>query len=83
MLIKEEISYGAIEKIAAEEGRKLLKAVNLFDVYKDEKLGAGVKSYAVSYLFEDAEKTLTDKDVDRLMDKLMSRYRAELGAEIR
>lgn len=83
LLIKDEISFAAIEKIAAEEGRKLLKAVNLFDVYKDDKLGAGVKSYAVSYLFEDAEKTLTDKDVEKLMQKLMTRYREELQAEIR
>jgi phenylalanyl-tRNA synthetase beta chain len=52
-------------------------------VYKDEKLGEGVKSYAVSYLFEDAEKTLTDKDVDKLMTKLMNRYKEELKAEIR
>ncbi len=83
LLIKEEISFAAIEKIAAEEGRKLLKAVNLFDVYKDDKLGEGVKSYAVSYLFEDEEKTLTDKDVEKLMQKLMTRYREELKAEIR
>jgi len=83
LLLKEEISFAAIEKIATEEGRKLLKAVNLFDVYKDDKLGAGMKSYAVSYLFEDEEKTLTDKDIDKLMQKLMTRYREELKAEIR
>lgn len=83
LLLKEEVSFAAIEKIATEEGRKLLKSVNLFDVYKDDKLGAGVKSYAVSYLFEDPEKTLTDKDIDKLMQKLMTRYREELKAEIR
>jgi len=83
LLIRDDISFAAIEKIAAEEGRKILKAVNLFDVYKDEKLGAGLKSYAVSYLFEDEEKTLTDKDVEKLMSRLTERYREELKAEIR
>lgn len=83
LLIRDDVSFAAIEKIAVEEGRKILKAVNLFDVYKDEKLGAGLKSYAVSYLFEDEEKTLTDKDVEKLMSRLTQRYREELRAEIR
>ena len=83
LLVQENISYADIERISAEVGKRILKSVNLFDVYKDEKLGAGLKSYAVSYFFEDEEKTLTDKDVDYLMTKLMNRYRDELKAEIR
>ncbi len=83
LLLKEDIPFADVQKIAVEEGRRILKAVNLFDFYQDVKLGEGMKSYAVSYFFEDEEKTLTDKDVDKLMTRLMSRYRDELKAEIR
>jgi len=83
LLLKEDIPFADVQKIAVEEGRRILKAVNLFDFYQDVKLGEGMKSYAVSYFFEDEEKTLTDKDIDKLMTRLMSRYRDELKAEIR
>lgn len=83
LLINEDVSYGAIEKIAREEVKRILKSVNLFDTYEDPKLGAGKKSYAVSFVFEDDKKTLTDKDIEKVMDKLLKRYRDELQAEIR
>ncbi len=83
LLLKEDIPFSAVQKIAVEEGKRILKGVNLFDYYQDAKLGDGLKSYAVSYFFEDEEKTLTDKDVEKLMTRLMNRYRDELKAEIR
>lgn len=76
-------TFAQVEKIATEESKRILKSVNLFDVYQDKKLGDDKKSYAVSFIFEDEKKTLTDKDVDKLMDKLIQRFRSELQAEIR
>ena len=62
----------------------MLKNVNLFDVFEsEEKLGAGKKSYAVSYDFENPEKTLSDKEVDKVMNKLIGSYEHQLGAVIR
>ncbi|MBL4658214.1 MAG: hypothetical protein JKX73_09460, partial [Flavobacteriales bacterium] len=63
--------------------KKLLKDVNLFDVYEGDKIGKGKKSYAVSYLIQDESKTLKDSEVDKVMDKLIEVYKKELGAEIR
>jgi phenylalanyl-tRNA synthetase beta chain len=56
--------------------------VNLFDVYQDEKLGKNKKSYAVSFVFQ-ADKTLTDKEIDKIMGKLTKAYTQQLGASIR
>jgi len=70
--------------MAKNADKKLLKDINLFDVYIDEeRLGKDKKSYAISYMFEDATKTLKDKDVDKIMKKIMGSYEHQLGAEIR
>ena len=70
--------------IAQKTAKDLLKEVNLFDVFQDEnKLGAGKKSYAVSFVFEDSNKTLSDKDIDQIMNPLMKQYEEKLGALIR
>mgnify|MGYP001803757444 CR=1 FL=1 len=62
----------------------MLKAVNLFDVYEnEEQLGAGKKSYAISLTFEDANKTLKDKEVDKIMNQLIRQCEQQLGASIR
>jgi phenylalanyl-tRNA synthetase beta chain len=55
----------------------------LFDVYKGEKIEAGKKSYAVSFTFLDETKTLTDKDIDKVMNRLMDKFEKEIGAQIR
>jgi phenylalanyl-tRNA synthetase beta chain len=60
-----------------------LQAVNLFDVFENEKLGAGKKSMAISFTFLDEEKTMTDKDIDAMMGKIIASYKKELNAEIR
>lgn len=83
LLLDKSVQYGEVEKIAWQQVKRILKSVNLFDTYEDAKLGEGKKSYAVSYVFEDAQKTLTDKDVDKVMQKLIRTYKEQLNAEIR
>ncbi|MBS1652446.1 MAG: phenylalanine--tRNA ligase subunit beta [Bacteroidetes bacterium] len=82
LLIDKKITYSQIEKLAFESERKLLKEVNLFDVYESEKLGSK-KSYAVSFTLENREQTLTDKQIDAVMEKLIKNYKEKLNAELR
>ncbi len=81
--IDENISYQQVYDLAWETEKKLLKNVNLFDVYKGEKLPEGKKSYAVSFTLMDENKTLTDKQIDKIMNKLLVKYKEKLGAELR
>ncbi len=82
LLLNSDISFSDIETIASQTEQKLLKEINLFDVYQDEKLGKNKKSYAVSFLFQ-ADKTLTDKEVDKVMNKLTKAFEQKLSAAIR
>jgi len=78
------VKFGQIEQIALKTGKNILSSVGLFDIYADEaKIGAGKKSYAVSFVFQDARKTLTDKEVDKVMNKLIQQYERQLGASLR
>lgn len=83
MLVNETLAFESIEKIAAAEAKKLLKEVSLFDVYKGDKVEAGKKSYAVSFVLQHPDKTLTDAEVEKVMNRLMQKYETELGAVIR
>ena len=84
LVIDNSVKFADIVAIARKAGKKLLKDINLFDVYNDEdKLGKGKKSYAVSYVFEDPTKTLKDKDVEKVMESLIREYEGKLGATIR
>lgn len=83
LLLDAVVPFSDIEQIAGQIEKKILKEVNLFDVYKDEKLGQNKKSYAVSFVFQDENKTLTDKEVDRIMEKLARAFAQKLGAIIR
>lgn len=83
LLVEESVSYKEIEEIAFQTEKKLLKEVNLFDVYQGDNLPAGKKSYAVSFMFQDEHKTLTDAQVDKVMKKLQQRFEQELQAELR
>jgi phenylalanyl-tRNA synthetase beta chain len=83
LLIDKSIAFSEIERIAFETERNLLKRVNLFDVYEGEKTGPGKKSYAVSFILLDEEKTLQDKTIDKVMNRLMTAYREKLNATIR
>lgn len=82
LLIDKSVNYKQIEELAFSTERKLLKEVNLFDIYEGEKLG-NKKSYAVSFTLLNNEATLTDKQIDGVMNKLISNYKETLGAELR
>ncbi|WP_413666291.1 phenylalanine--tRNA ligase subunit beta [Mucilaginibacter sp. Mucisp86] len=83
MLIDQSVSFGQLKQIALRTERKLLKEVDVFDVYQGDKLPAGKKSYALSFIIQDIEKTLTDKAIDSIMQKLIYNLGKEAGAEIR
>lgn len=83
LLIDKDISFAQIEKIAFESERKILKKVNLFDVYEGKNLDAGKKSYAVSFILQDETKTLTDVQIDAIMKKLQNNFETKLGAKLR
>ncbi|MEM9545466.1 MAG: phenylalanine--tRNA ligase subunit beta [Bacteroidota bacterium] len=84
LVVDKHVKFEDIQKLATKADKKLLKGINLFDVYTNEKhIGKGKKSYAVSYLFEDATKTLNDAEVDKVMKKLIGSYTHQLGAVIR
>ncbi|WP_349351360.1 MULTISPECIES: phenylalanine--tRNA ligase subunit beta [unclassified Flagellimonas] len=83
LLLDESVSFQKVYDIAWKTERKLLKKVNLFDVYTGNNLPEGKKSYAVSFTLMDEKKTLTDKQIDKIMGKLLAQYQKELGAELR
>ena len=83
LLLDKNIAFAEIEKIAYETERKLLKRVNLFDVYEGKNLEPGKKSYAVSFVLQDDSKTLTDNQIDGIMKKLQANYETKLGAKLR
>ena len=84
LVIDHSVKFQDIAAIAQKTGKKLLQSVNLFDVFEDEdKLGAGKRSYAVSFVFEDKTKTLKDKEIDKVMQQLIRTYESKLGATIR
>ncbi len=83
LLIDDAVSFDAIKNISKKTERNLLKNVDLFDVYQGKNLPKGKKSYAVSFIFQDERKTLTDKQVDKVMKKLQTNFEKELGAELR
>lgn len=83
LLLDKGVTFKEVKEIARRTEKSLLKNITLFDVYEGEKLGAGKKSYAVSFTLLDDEKTLTDKQIDKIMNKLIGAYKHLLGAEIR
>jgi phenylalanyl-tRNA synthetase beta chain len=84
LVVDRAVAFGDIASIAQKQLKKTLKEVNLFDVFDDEsKLGADKKSYAVSFVFEDKEKTLQDKEIEQWMSDLIRAYEGKLGAVIR
>lgn len=83
LLLDKKITYKELEELAFNSERKLLKAVNLFDIYEGDKLEAGKKSYAVSFMLQDEEATLNDKQIDNVMQKLIKTYTEKLGAVLR
>ena len=83
LLIDKKTTFAEIEKIARDTEKKLLKDVYLFDVYEGKTLDFGKKSYAVSFILQDEEKTLTDSQIDGIMNKLIKNFETKLEAKIR
>ncbi|SDE98060.1 phenylalanine--tRNA ligase subunit beta [Chitinophaga filiformis] len=83
LVLDKQVKFAAVEAAAKTVKSSLLQELNLFDVFESEKLGANKKSYAVSFTFQDAQKTLTDKEIDAVMDKLVKAFEGQLQAEIR
>lgn len=83
LLLDKKITFAEIEEIALLSDKKILKEVGLFDVYEGNNLEEGKKSYAVSFKFQDSEKTLQDKQVDVVMEKIRSQLESKLSAQLR
>lgn len=83
LLVDKSVRFAEIEKIAFDTDKKLLKSVTLFDVYEGKNLEAGKKSYAVNFTLQDKEKTLTDKQIDGIMQKLIKNLTEKLDAKLR
>jgi phenylalanyl-tRNA synthetase beta chain len=83
LLLDESVSYGDLRKSAFKSAKKLLKQVTLFDVYRGDKIPAGKKQYALGFVLQDLEKTLTDADVERIMERILSAFQNEFGATLR
>lgn len=83
LLVDATVSFADVEKTAYESERKLLKEVWLFDVYEGKKLESGKKSYAVSFLLQDENKTLDEKQIEKIMGKLIANLQNKLNATLR
>jgi len=83
LLLDDNITFEQIDMIAMQTEKQLLVDVDLFDVYQGKNLPKGKKSYAVSFILQDENSTLTDKQIDKIMGKLQGNFERELGAELR
>ena len=83
LLVDNSVEFAQIEQIARQSEKKLLKKVELFDVYEGKSLPAGKKSYAVNFILQDTEKTMNDKQIDAIMQKLIANLKKQLNAELR
>ncbi len=83
LLIDKEVQFSAIKALAFRTEKQILRTVNIFDVYEGSNLPEGKKSYAVSFILQDEEKTLNDKQIEKTMNRLISVYEREVGAQIR
>lgn len=83
VVLPKAISFEQVNRVATQTERKLLRAINVFDVYEGDKLDAGQKSYSVSFMLQDPAQTLTDTVIDKTMQRLMANFERELGAIIR
>lgn len=83
LLLDKNVKFTEVQDIALKFGKKQLREVGLFDVYEGDKIAQDKKSYAVSYIFRDDEKTMTDKDIDSIMSKMIEQYSKQLNATVR
>ena len=83
LLFDEGVDYASVRRAAFKAAKKLLKQVTLFDVYRGEKIAEGKKQYALGFVFQDPEKTLTDAEIENVMGRLMAAFQNEFGAVLR
>jgi len=83
LVIKKSVTFDSIEKVTKKVNQNLIKSINVFDVYEGKPLEEDEKSYSVSFMLENKERTLTDKEIDGVMGKLISSFEKELNAVIR
>ena len=83
LLLDESVSYADLRAAAFKQAKKLLRQVGLFDVYRGDKIPAGKKQYALSFVIQDPERTLTDQDTERLMERLLDTFKKDFGAQLR
>lgn len=83
LLLDESVTFDSIYKIAQQSEKTLLKNIHLFDVYQGKNLPEGKKSYAISFIIQDNSKTLTDEQIEKVMNKLQKNFISELGASLR
>ena len=83
LLVDKVVKYGTLEELALQTERKLLKQVDLFDVYEGKGVPEGKRSYAMSFILQDENKTLNDKTIDKTMNRIQQRFEKEVGAELR
>ena len=83
LLLDESVRYADIRRSAQRAAKKLLRQVGLFDVYRGDKIPAGKKQYALSFVFQDPDKTLTDAEIEKIMAKLLATFENEFGAVLR
>jgi len=83
LLVDREVTYDDIRRVVEGTERKLLRSMTLFDVYESNKLEAGKKSYAISMILQDNDKTLNDKQIDAIMNKIIKNLETQLGAKLR
>ena len=83
LLLDEGVSYADLRAAALKQARKILRGVSLFDVYRGDKIPAGKKQYALGFVLRDDEKTLTDQEVEAVMERILAVFRKDFGAELR
>jgi len=83
LLVDTNVSFDSLYAIARQSEKSLLKDINLFDVYEGKNLPEGKKSYALSFVLQDNSKTLTDEQIDKILNKLQKNFENELGASLR
>ncbi len=83
LLLDESVTYADLRTTAFKQAKKLLKNVSLFDVYRSDKIPQGKKQYALSFTLQDPEKTLTDQDVEKVMNTILASFQKNFGAQLR
>lgn len=83
LLVDHHVEWSEIERLAYETEKRLLRKVGLFDVFEGEQIGSGKKSYAVSFILQDEQKTLTDSEIEKVIKKLIRVFEEKLNAQIR